>query len=45
VAPNQMDGDNVTAMETDKLVDDDIGNPQVSKRQNGSRSIDRRNAV
>lgn len=30
VAPNQMDGDNVTAMETDKLVDDDIGNPQVN---------------
>lgn len=30
VAPNQMDRDNVTAMETDKIVDDDIGNPQVS---------------
>lgn len=30
VAPNQMDRDNVTAMETDKLVDEDIGHPQVS---------------
>lgn len=29
VVPNQMDRDNVTAMETDKLVDEDIGNHQV----------------
>jgi len=30
VAPGQMDRDNVTAMETDKIVDDDIGSPQVN---------------
>ncbi|KAE9535611.1 hypothetical protein AGLY_007512, partial [Aphis glycines] len=34
VAPSQMDRDNVTAMETDKIVDDDIGSPQVGKQIN-----------
>lgn len=33
-----MDRDNVTAMETDKLVDDDIGNSQVSTRPPESRT-------